>query len=409
MRNTALWMLVGLALAAVGLGLVLADNHGDTGDVRVNARRLDDGRVEVALQQRTGAGWEARQLPERRFLPVDAPTGVWRSSSDVALSTIDDDAQEMFCLVTHARPGDETFWEFRFAGTAHRWDVYHEGVDVVVKHGATPELQAQMIEECLTEGAAAIGSTLAAPEVISDVLSEVREQGIVVVTFNSGLEDYRAARSARHISIDERLSGTVVAQELVSRGVEGPLLCVIHELRNVGLDQRCGGLEAAYGNGEVVRVRVSGVDDLGTTSAELRMRVSERDDWGAIVTLNSEVGIAALEVVDALGRSHPLATYDQNREVLEAIRDGRMLFAVDTLPSYQAWYALSSMLFLVRTEPRVRQLYGIEDPSVILSQVPILLGPRLFTQENARDWLQAVYGTDRAAVTTEIDPDGESN
>lgn len=408
MKNAGLWLLIGLALAGAGLGLVLASGN-DAGDARVSVRRLDDGRVEVALQQHTGAGWQVRQLPERRFLAANAPAGVWRNSSTVALSAVDAEADDMFCLVTHARAGDETFWEFRFAGTAYRWDIYHDGIEVVVKHGATPDLQAQMIRECVDEGAEAIGSSLAAPEVISEVLAEVRAQGIVVVTFNSGLEEYQAARSARHVSIDEHLSGVVLAQELTTHGVTGPLLCVIHERQNVGLDQRCDGLETGYEQGEVVRHRVVGVEELEETSAELISRISERDHWGAIVTLNSEIGIAALEALDELGRSHPLATYDQNRAVLEAIRDGRMLFAVDTLPSYQAWYALSSMLFLVRTEPRVRQLYDIDDPSVILSQVPILLGPRLFTRENARDWLQAVYGTDRSAITTEIESDGESN
>ena len=39
--------------------------------VRINAQRLDDGRVEFALQQRNADGdWNDRLLPTRRFFPA---------------------------------------------------------------------------------------------------------------------------------------------------------------------------------------------------------------------------------------------------------------------------------------------------------------------------------------------------
>ena len=73
------------------------------------------------------------------------------------------------------------------------------------------------------------------------------------------------------------------------------------------------------------------------------------------------------------------------------------------MPQYQAFYALSSMLQLARTIPRILELYKVDDPHALLSQLPVLLGPRLYTSDNAREWLQTVYGTDRSVITTEVD------
>ena len=49
--------------------------------VRIAARVLDGGSIEFALQQRREGVWETRQLPARRFIPADAAPGRWLNSS----------------------------------------------------------------------------------------------------------------------------------------------------------------------------------------------------------------------------------------------------------------------------------------------------------------------------------------
>ena len=57
----------------------------DGAEWRATARRLASGAVEVALQVRSPRGaWSGRLLPERRFLPRDVEPGHWLSSSPVA-------------------------------------------------------------------------------------------------------------------------------------------------------------------------------------------------------------------------------------------------------------------------------------------------------------------------------------
>ena len=58
-------------------------------DVRITARKLENGEVEFALQQRTSTGWTEQLLPSRRRFPVNAPVGRWLSSSPLELATPD--------------------------------------------------------------------------------------------------------------------------------------------------------------------------------------------------------------------------------------------------------------------------------------------------------------------------------
>lgn len=56
-------------------------------EVRVAARKLSDGRVEFALQQRLGGSWGQRLLPRSRMFPTDAAVGRWLVSTPLNLRT----------------------------------------------------------------------------------------------------------------------------------------------------------------------------------------------------------------------------------------------------------------------------------------------------------------------------------
>ena len=77
-------------VVALSVSVVVATSNQGT-EVQVAARRLDDGRVEVALQQRELDGsWGDRLLPTRRFVPASGSEGRWLTSSpvEVALPTV---------------------------------------------------------------------------------------------------------------------------------------------------------------------------------------------------------------------------------------------------------------------------------------------------------------------------------
>ena len=87
------------------------EEAGEEVDVRIVARRLEDGRVEFGLQQRGADGsWGERLLPSRRFFPADAGVGSWLASSRLVLSVgsvaFDDPGEEVDVRIVARRLED---------------------------------------------------------------------------------------------------------------------------------------------------------------------------------------------------------------------------------------------------------------------------------------------------------------
>jgi len=398
------------ALLAFGLAIALtalishslfhdatAQQESDGPTVRISALKSESGSVRVALQrQGAGGSWGERQHPDLNRVGAMARTGVWLNSSPLQLEAAA--APEypgqlgqisFFCLVTHEHPGDEAFWNLITLGATRFQSVV--GVTVEVKAGPTAAQQAQHIRDCVADGADGIATSLPDPEGLGDAIAEARSAGVALVSFNSGLNSFAALGSSRHHSVDEVAAGEEAGRRLNDHGVSGTVLCIVHEPANIGLEERCQGLEDGY-DGKVERLSVAdtGVGDIAGSTATLAARLQAADDSppiAGIVALNTQIGLAAREAVAETGVDAVVVTFDQNNDVLEAIKRGEILFAIDTLPTNQSWYALTSLLALVFIEDRARNVYGVEDPNLIAGQVAMPQSPRVFTKANADAWL----------------------
>ena len=389
-----LFFLAGVVLTAGALGAVLASSGGDA-EVRVSARRIDDGRVEVALQQTQDDGtWGARSLPEQRFLPADADAGVWHSSNPlvVAVAQPEDifaanlpnyDDAILICAITHEREGDEAFWS-----SANRalllWDYEHPQARVELRRGPTSADQSRHIRECIADGAAAISVTLPDPDGVREALAEAGEAGVMVTSFNSGRESYVDVGSVRHASIDETAAGRMLGEEFNERGVSGLALCVIHEPANIALSERCDGFEATY-DGDVERFSVadSGTADLAATADLIAERLgSDSEPVGAVVTLNAVISLAALDAVTAAGSEAAIGTFDRTPEVVQAIVSGEILLAINTREYNQAYYIMAATFHTWIAWSTFRERFGV-NPTHIVGTAALIVDTRLYTAENS--------------------------
>ena len=82
-------LVIGLLVAVIALGAGIAAAHDSGTEVRITAMRLEDGRIEVALQEREGSGWGERILPARRFFPASGREGRWLSSSPITVGMVE--------------------------------------------------------------------------------------------------------------------------------------------------------------------------------------------------------------------------------------------------------------------------------------------------------------------------------
>jgi simple sugar transport system substrate-binding protein len=152
--------------------------------------------------------------------------------------------------------------------------------------------------------------------------------GIPTVTINSGSDMYAKLGVLAHVGQPEGRAGFKAGQRLARAGVRRAL-CVNLLIPNQGLDARCAGLARAMhdagGVAHVVRV-----DDQDARAPQRIAKAVAGDKADGVLALNATSGLATVKGLRERPRgSVKVATFDLGPDVLQAVRDGRLAFAVD--------------------------------------------------------------------------------
>ena len=218
------------------------------------------------------------------------------------------------------------------------WSVVKNGVDEAQKTtGATVEYRApatfDMVEMAQLINAAVAskpdGLVVSIPDAaaLGDAIKNAVASGIPVVSMNSGSDVREQLGLLVHVGQTEFEAGEGGGKKMKEAGVT-KAICVNQEVGNVALDMRCEGFAKGLG-GEVKVVAVS-MDPTEIQSA-VKAQFAGNSDIGGVLALGpaaAEPTLAALNELDVLDKVK-LGTFDLSPGVLEAIRDGKMLFAID--------------------------------------------------------------------------------
>jgi simple sugar transport system substrate-binding protein len=217
------------------------------------------------------------------------------------------------------------------------WAVVKKGAEqagkdlgVTVKYSESnnkPEEQAQLIESAVTEKVDGIAVSAPDPDAISDSVKTAVDAGIPVITINSGAEESASLGAITHVGQTETIAGEGAGAKLKEAGVT-KLICVVHEEGNIGLNQRCDGAKKGFG-GDVENVQVACVSDISTTLTEIQSKLESDDSIDGVLTLNPDIAVAARDAIAGASSKAKLATFDLSGDVIQAIEDGEILFAVD--------------------------------------------------------------------------------
>jgi simple sugar transport system substrate-binding protein len=269
-------------------------------------------------------------------------------------------------MVTHGDGG--SFWAVAKKGAEDAG----KQIGVTVKYSESandPQKQAQLIDSAVTEKVDGIAVSAPNPDAIRDSLKKATAAGIPIITLNSGAEDYQELGAITHVGQTETIAGEGAGAKLKEAGGK-KLLCVIHEQANIGLNQRCDGAKKGFG-GEVENLQVKGVDDIQTTLTEIQSKLQSDDAIDAVLALNPDIAIAARDAVKGAGSSAKLATFDLSGDVVKAIQDGEMEFAVDQQQYLQGYLPV---VFLTLYKNNANTVGGGQ---------PVLTGPGYVTKDNA--------------------------
>lgn len=268
-------------------------------------------------------------------------------------------------VVSHGGSGD-AFWDVVKNGAEQAGK--DEGVEVSYQaSGGDPAKQSQLIDAAVAQGVSGIVVSMANPDGIKDSVEAAVAAGIPVITINSGETQSKEFGAITHVGQSELIAGQGAGEKLKEEGGT-KLICVIHEAGNVGLEDRCKGATEKFGTVTTLQVDVNDITD---AQAKIKGALQADATVDSILTLNPAVAIAATNAVSEISSAAKVATFDLSGDVVKAIKDGTILFAVDQQQYLQGYLPV---VFL--------KLY-ITNANTVGGGQPVLTGPGFVTKENA--------------------------
>jgi simple sugar transport system substrate-binding protein len=271
-------------------------------------------------------------------------------------------------MVTHGDGG--SFWSVAKKGA----EKAAEDLGVTLKYSESnndPEEQAQLIEAAVTEGVDGLAVSAPNPDAIRDALATAKDAGIPIITLNSGAEESASLGAITHVGQTETIAGEGAGAKLKEAGAT-KLICIIHEQGNIGLNQRCDGAKKTFG-GDVENVQVAGTADISTTLTEIQSKLESDDSIDAVLALNPDIAVAARDAVAGASSEAKLATFDLSGDVIKAIKDDEILFAVDQQQYLQGYLPV---VFLTLNKTNLNTVGGGR---------AVLTGPGFVTKDNAAE------------------------
>ncbi|NLE50064.1 MAG: sugar ABC transporter substrate-binding protein [Chloroflexi bacterium] len=274
------------------------------------------------------------------------------------------------------------------------WSVVKNGVDQAAADlGVTVEYQApgtfdmvamgQLIDGVVASDPDGLVVSIPDPDALGPAVQAAIAAGIPVISINSGSDVAEEYGVLAHIGQTEYEAGYGGGQRLAAAGA-AKAYCVNHEVGNIGLDQRCQGFADAMAEaGGTVDVLAVDLADPTGSANRIAAALTADETYDALLTLGPGSALPALQALgdEGLLGEVMLATFDLSPEVLEAIRDGNMLFAIDQQQYLQGYLPVVYLTLY---------LENLNTPGNIF--VPT--GPGFVTQETAEQVIEfAARGT----------------
>jgi simple sugar transport system substrate-binding protein len=230
-------------------------------------------------------------------------------------------------MITHGQ-ASSPFWAIVRHGAE---DAAHQ-TDVILDYRSPAVYSLSRMKEMIAQAVATHpdGLAVSVPEPgLSPAIRRAVKAGIPVISLNSGSTEAKKLGVLAHVGQPEERAGYEAGLRLAAKGVHRAL-CVNQQVGNQGLDARCAGLARAMrkmgGTSRVLAVDDQSAATPGRISAAVRDSRIE-----GVLCLNSTTGLEAVQGLGTLGQASgiPIGTFDLGPDVLRAVQNGRLAFAID--------------------------------------------------------------------------------
>ncbi|MGP3961105.1 sugar ABC transporter substrate-binding protein [Nonomuraea sp. 3N208] len=248
-------------------------------------------------------------------------------------------------FITHAAPGD-TFWDLVRKGA----EAAAAKDNIELQYQAEPDgaNQANLVQSAIDKKVDGIAVTLAKPDAMKANVEKALKSGIPVVALNGGIDQWKSMGVLEYFGQDEKIAGEAAGARLKQDGAK-KALCVIQEQGHVGLEARCDGTKSAFPDTE--KIYVTGTD-MPSVQAAITSKLQQDSSIDRVLTLGAPIAMTAVKSVKDANSSAKVVTFDTNKELVTAIKNGQVEWAVDQQPFLQGYLAVDS-LWLYKTNGNV--------------------------------------------------------
>ncbi|WP_405475922.1 sugar ABC transporter substrate-binding protein [Streptomyces canus] len=269
-------------------------------------------------------------------------------------------------MITHAEPGD-TFWDIVRKGAQAA--AAKDNIKLVYSADPSAGAQANLVQNAIDQKVDGIALTAAKPDAMKAVVAKAEKAGIPVTGFNSGLDDWKKLGMLEYFGQDENIAGQAFGERLNTLGAKHAL-CVVQSQGQVALESRCAGLAKGF-TGKTDKIYVTGTD-MPSVKSTITAKLQQDSSIDQVVTLGAPFALTAVQSVKDAGSKAKVATFDLNKDLVAAVQNGSVEFAVDQQPYLQGYLAVDALW-----------LYKNNGNASGGGTAPVLTGPAFITKDNA--------------------------
>jgi simple sugar transport system substrate-binding protein len=289
----------------------------------------------------------------------------------VALTSGTAAAQNLeFIVVTHGQAAS-AFWSVAKRGVDDA-DADFDDVDVTYQapEGFNMVQMAQIIDAAVAAQPDGLVVSIPDAESLGDSIRNAVASGIPVISMNSGSDVRKGLGVMVHVGQTEYEAGLGGGERWKGEGMT-KAACVNVEVGNVALDLRCEGF--AEGLGQEVEVIPVQIGDPTAMRNAVSAYISSHPDLEGLFVLGQDGAMPTLEAVEEAEKLGQIkvATFDLSDEILIAIGEGKMDFAIDQQQYMQGYLPIVLL-----------RLYNMTG---VMPGADVLTGPGFVTKENAAD------------------------
>jgi simple sugar transport system substrate-binding protein len=282
------------------------------------------------------AGYAFAALP---IDPAPQPAVVAAQATDEAESeaTMDDRPQVNIYAVSHGACAWDSYWCVVEKGSDDAAKDLNVDLTLLTTDKFDLEATAQNIDRAIAANPDVLMVTVTDAVLFDEPIRRAIDAGIPVIAYDSG--DIRPKEEAipylTYVGPDDYQGGYQAGDRFIKAGGAGKAVCINQQVGHVLLDSRCQGLKDRLAEDSISVDILGAVDDPAQTTTIISDYYASNPDVDMFLTLgpNSADPFYAFMEAEGLQAGDVLhGTFDLGPKIVEKIKDGTTLFAIDGQP-----------------------------------------------------------------------------